>query len=62
MSTTDTKEQKRAKFERVFASMRDELVEHLKSEGMPCEAVDWYQRVRRPSSSSRRVRIVMRPV
>ena len=38
--------QKRQKFEAVFPVLRDELLAYLKQEGMPADAVEWYQRVR----------------
>jgi len=44
MSTTDLKQQRRRKFEAVFERLRDELVEHMKTENMPPEAVEWYRR------------------
>ena len=43
--TTDLKKQRRQKFEGVFAKLRDDLVDHLKGENMPTEAVEWYHRV-----------------
>ena len=43
--TTDRKAQQRRKFERVFETLRDELVGHLKEENMPAEAVEWFRRV-----------------
>ncbi|KAF7330873.1 Fructose-bisphosphate aldolase [Mycena venus] len=33
---------KRAKFESTWARIRDELLEHISSVGMPAEAVEWY--------------------
>jgi len=45
MATTDLKAQQRRKFEGVFEKVRDELVDHLKGENMPAEAVAWYRRV-----------------
>ncbi|KAF9232236.1 isoprenoid synthase domain-containing protein [Melanogaster broomeanus] len=44
MSITDIKQQKRKKFEDVFIRIRDELIEHLKAERMPQEAVEWFHR------------------
>ncbi|KAI6122595.1 hypothetical protein EV401DRAFT_1330726 [Pisolithus croceorrhizus] len=44
MSALDAKQQKRARFQRVFDTIRDELVEHMRSENMPQEAVEWYKR------------------
>ncbi|KAG7097371.1 hypothetical protein E1B28_004721 [Marasmius oreades] len=35
---------RRARFENIWSVIRDELVEHFKSHGMPQEAVDWYSR------------------
>ena len=43
---TDLKQQRRLKFQGVFEKLRDELVDHLKGENMPAEAVEWYRRVR----------------
>ncbi|KAF6756073.1 farnesyldiphosphatesynthetase, partial [Ephemerocybe angulata] len=34
---------RRAKFEQAFQTIRDELIEHIKGEGMPEEAVEWYK-------------------
>ncbi|KAF5331904.1 hypothetical protein D9611_008890 [Ephemerocybe angulata] len=34
---------RRAKFEQAFEKIRDELIEHVKGEGMPDEAVEWYK-------------------
>ena len=42
----DAKAQKRAKFDAVFPILREELLGYLKQEGMPTDAVDWFQRVR----------------
>ncbi|KAI9462122.1 farnesyl-diphosphate synthase [Boletus coccyginus] len=42
--TTDLKAQQRRKFLGVFEELRDELVDHLKWENMPTEAVEWYRR------------------
>ena len=36
----------RAKFEGVFAAIREELLQHFAGEGMPAEAVEWYRKVR----------------
>ncbi len=44
-----TKNARREKFENVFEKIRDELVIHLKGEGMPVEAVEWYHKVDFPS-------------
>ncbi len=38
--------QRRAKFEAVYPILREELLAHLKQEGMPADAVFWFQRVR----------------
>jgi hypothetical protein len=38
--------QPRRKFEGVFETLRDELLDHLKGENMPDEAVEWFRRVR----------------
>lgn len=34
----------RAKFEGVFAAIREELLQHFAGEGMPVEAVEWYRK------------------
>ncbi|KAF9244256.1 farnesyl-diphosphate synthase [Melanogaster broomeanus] len=44
MSTIDIKQQRRKKFEDVFIRIRDELIEHMKGEKMPQEAVEWFHR------------------
>ena len=44
MSATDPKLLKRQRFEGVFAKIVDELLEYLKAETMPAEAVEWYKR------------------
>jgi farnesyl diphosphate synthase len=36
---------KRQKFEKVWKIIRDELVEHAKSVGMPKDAVEWLSEV-----------------
>ena len=46
MATTDPKQQRREKFQGVFEKLRDELVDYLKGENMPTEAIEWYRRVR----------------
>ena len=46
--TTDLKAQQRRKFEGVFKTLRDELLDHLKGENMPAEGVEWFRRVRPP--------------
>ncbi|KAI0757512.1 farnesyl-diphosphate synthase [Daedaleopsis nitida] len=40
----DAKAQKRAKFDAVYPILRDELLAYLKQEGMPEDAVSWFQR------------------
>lgn len=45
MSKADAKAQKRQKFEAVFATLRDELLEHFAAQGMPEDAKQWYRRV-----------------
>ncbi|KAI0816067.1 farnesyl-diphosphate synthase [Trametes gibbosa] len=40
----DAKAQKRARFEAVFATLRDELLAYLRQEGMPQDAIDWFSR------------------
>ena len=45
MSSADAKAQKRQKFEAVFATLRDELLEHFAAQGMPEDAKQWYRRV-----------------
>ncbi|KAG8215890.1 farnesyl-diphosphate synthase [Butyriboletus roseoflavus] len=44
MATIDLKQQRRRKFEEVFERLRDDLVDHMKAENMPTEAVEWYRR------------------
>ncbi|EPT02690.1 hypothetical protein FOMPIDRAFT_1015216 [Fomitopsis schrenkii] len=44
MSKADAKAQKRQKFEAVFATLRDELLEHFAAQGMPEDAKQWYRR------------------
>ena len=46
MATAATKAARRAKFQSVFSKIKDELIEHFAGEGMPQEAVKWYQDVR----------------
>ena len=43
---TDPKQERRRKFQDVFAKLRDDLLEHMHHENMPTEAVEWYHRVR----------------
>ncbi|KAF8129027.1 farnesyl-diphosphate synthase [Boletus edulis] len=38
------KQERRQKFEGVFAKLRDDLVDRLKGENMPPESVEWYRR------------------
>lgn len=45
MSASTTKAAKRAKFEAVFTVIRNELVDYFKAQGMPKDAVDWFQNV-----------------
>lgn len=51
MSKADAKAQKRQKFEAVFVTLRDELLEHFAAQGMPEDAKQWYRRVSRSSKS-----------
>lgn len=46
MAIDDVKQLRRSKFEDVFVKIRDELIEHFSNEGMPPEAIEWYQNVR----------------
>lgn len=46
MSTND-KAARRAKFEAAWVVIKEELLEHFKSTGMPQEAAEWYSRVSR---------------
>jgi hypothetical protein len=48
----DEKAKRRKKFEDVFLVIRDELIVHFKQQGMPEEAVQWYQRVRGVADSA----------
>jgi len=38
---------RRAKFNQTWTVIRDELLAHFKSEGMPEDAAEWYKLVRR---------------
>lgn len=42
----DLKAQKRQKFEHAFEVIRDELLAHFASNGMPKDAQEWYRKVR----------------
>ncbi|KAG9312593.1 farnesyl-diphosphate synthase [Chiua virens] len=42
--SNDLKAQKRRKFEGVYEQLRLELVNHMKTENMPLDAVEWYRR------------------
>lgn len=62
MSASDAKAAKRAKFEAVFHVIRDELVDYFKAQGMPKDAVDWFQRVRpRTLSRARSLILLLNP-
>lgn len=37
----------RAKFEQTWPLVRDELLDHLKGEGMPEDVAVWYEKVRK---------------
>lgn len=50
MSTND-KAARRAKFEEAWVVIKEELLEHFKSTGMPQEAAEWYSRVSQVSYS-----------
>lgn len=41
----DLKAVRRARFEKVFDQIAEELLTYVKGEGMPKDAVEWYQRV-----------------
>lgn len=41
-----SKADKRAKFEGVFNTIRDELVGYIKAQNVPQDAVDWFTQVR----------------
>lgn len=45
-SKADAKALKRTKFEEVFTTIRNELVDFFKSHQMPKDAVEWYSQVR----------------
>ena len=45
MSTTTDKAARRKRFEDVFPVIAEELSQYLKGEGMPKDAVDWYEKV-----------------
>ena len=40
-----SKAEKRAKFDHVFNVIRDELVDYIKAQNVPTDAVEWYTRV-----------------
>ncbi|KAM5545641.1 hypothetical protein V8D89_000679 [Ganoderma adspersum] len=40
----DAKAQKRQKFEGAYSRLREELLDHLRQEGMPDDVVNWFQR------------------
>ena len=42
----DAKAQKMQKFEGAYSRLREELLDHLRQEGMPDDVVNWFQRVR----------------
>lgn len=44
MSAVDAKQAKRQRFEGVFSRIVEELLDYLKSQSMPEEAIDWYKR------------------
>lgn len=44
MATTD-KAARRARFEAVFPKLADELLSYTRGEGMPKDAVEWYEKV-----------------
>jgi hypothetical protein len=41
----DAKAARRARFLGVFPVIRDELIDHVKQQGFPESAAEWYQRV-----------------
>lgn len=41
----DAKAARRARFEKVFDQIAEELLTYVKGEGMPKDAVEWYQKV-----------------
>jgi hypothetical protein len=51
MSTTTDKAARRKRFEDVFPVIAEELSQYLKGEGMPKDAVDWYEKVSLSTSS-----------
>ena len=51
MSTTTDKAARRKRFEDVFPVIAEELSQYLKGEGMPKDAVDWYEKVSLPTAS-----------
>lgn len=44
-SPSEDKARRRAKFEAVFETIREELLDHFAGQKMPVEAVDWYRNV-----------------
>lgn len=51
MSTATDKAARRKRFEDVFPVIAEELSQYLKGEGMPKDAVDWYEKVSLPTAS-----------
>ncbi|EIW77632.1 farnesyl-pyrophosphate synthetase [Coniophora puteana RWD-64-598 SS2] len=43
LAAGDKKKARRARFQRVFETMRDELIAHMTANHMPDEAVEWYR-------------------
>lgn len=53
LAMADLKAHKRQKFEHAFEVIRDELLAHFASNGMPKDAQEWYRKVCSSSSSNR---------
>lgn len=51
-SAKDKKAAARKRFESVYAVVRDDLLADFRKHNMPEEAIDYYRRVRTPTSSS----------
>ena len=45
MSSSTDKAARRKRFEDVFPMIADELLGYIKGEGMPKDAVEWYEKV-----------------
>lgn len=66
MSTSEQKKAIRSRFEAVFPVIADELLDYMRTNGMPTEAIDWMKTVGTPATyplrAERRVQINQRAV